>query len=168
MGRATEKDWPKKPSDCQLQETQNKTLIGPELLRQRQSVSLHTCCPGSCKPSSCATFTLNPHWGRAAAGKKMSCIYACRVALILSNSLQTCGLWPARLLCQGVLWQKYWSVLTNTGCHILLEHYMSRCLSCQLPRVPVAPRTPVTQAALPPPYLAFIGADPSPPGSLRI
>ena len=133
MGRATEKDWPKKPSDCQLQETQNKTLIGPELLRQRQSVSLHTCCPGSCKPSSCATFTLNPHWGRAAAGKKKSCIYACRVALILSNSLQTCGLWPARLLCQGVLWQKYWSGLPFSS-------------PGDLPNTEIKPESPTLQA----------------------
>ena len=29
MGRASEKDWPKRPSDCQLQEAQKKTLIGP-------------------------------------------------------------------------------------------------------------------------------------------
>ena len=41
---------------------------------------------------------------------------------------------------------------------------MSRCPSCQLPRVPVDSRTPVTQAALPPPHLALTGADPNPPG----
>ena len=29
MGRAMEKDWPKRPSDCQLPEAQKKTLIGP-------------------------------------------------------------------------------------------------------------------------------------------
>ena len=32
---------------------------------------LHTwCCQGPCKPNSCATFTFNSHWGRAATGKK--------------------------------------------------------------------------------------------------
>ena len=34
--------------------------------------------------------------------KKISCLYACRVALVLSNSLQLYRLWPARLLCQRV------------------------------------------------------------------
>ena len=34
-------------------------------------MSLCTWHPqGPCKPSSCATFTLNSHWGRAASGKK--------------------------------------------------------------------------------------------------
>jgi len=34
-------------------------------------VSLHTLCQqGPRKPSSCATFTLNFHWDRAATGKK--------------------------------------------------------------------------------------------------
>ena len=34
-------------------------------------MSLHTWhFQGPCKPSSCATFTLDPHWGRTATGKK--------------------------------------------------------------------------------------------------
>ena len=96
-------------------------------------MSLHTWChQGPCKPSSCATFTLNSYWGRAATGKKKSCIYTLRVALIVSNSLRSYRLWPARLLCQGEGFsrQEYWSVLANTGCHTLLEHYISCCPSC--------------------------------------
>ena len=35
-------------------------------------MSLHTWgCQGSRKPSSCVTFTLNSHWGRATTGKKI-------------------------------------------------------------------------------------------------
>ena len=79
-------------------------------------MSLYTLChQGPCKPSSCATFTLNSHWGRPATGKKKSCVYAHRVALVMSNSLQPCKLWPARLLCQGGSPGKstgvYWSML---------------------------------------------------------
>ena len=124
---------------------------------------------GPCKSSTCATFTLSFHWGRAATGKKMSCIYVHGVALVVSDSLQPCRLWPARLLCQagGFSRQDSWSVLANTGCHTLLEHYISCCPSCQLPRVPGAIRTPATQAAAPPPHLALIGATPSPPGQLQ-
>ena len=90
-------------------------------------MSLHTwCCQGPLKPSSCATFTLNSHWSRAASGKKKSCAYAHRVPLIVSD-LRLCGLWPARLLCQEGRFstQKYWSILANTGCHTLLEYYSS-------------------------------------------
>ena len=32
--------------------------------------------------------------------KKNSCVHAHRVVSVLSNSLQSCRLWPARLLCQ--------------------------------------------------------------------
>ena len=96
---------------------------------------LHTWCrQGPCNPSSCATFMLNPHWSRAASGKKKYCIYACRVTSVMSNSLRHCGLWLARLLCRvGFSRQEYWSVLANTGFHSLLEHYISCCPSCQLP-----------------------------------
>ena len=65
------KDWPKRPSDHQLQEAQKKTVIGPSLLRWRQSVSLHTWHhQGPHKPSSCTTFLLNSPWGRTATGQK--------------------------------------------------------------------------------------------------
>ena len=77
-----------------------------------------------------------------------------------------CRLWLARLLCQGGEFsrQEHWSVLANTGCCTLLEHYISCCPSHQLPWVPGAARTPATQAAAPPPHLALTGANPSPPG----
>ena len=82
-------------------------------------MSLHTWChQGPCKPSSCATFMLNSHWGRAATGKKV--LGLCEQGLFCSVWL--CRLWPARLLCQeaGFSRQEYWSVLANTGCHTLL------------------------------------------------
>ena len=78
-------------------------------------MSLNTWChQGPHKPSSCTTFMLNPHWGRAATGKK-SCIYARRVTSVVSSSLRPCGLWPARFLCQGASPGKnigaYWPLL---------------------------------------------------------
>ena len=83
-----------------------------------------------------------------------------------SDCMQPCRLWPARLLCQGRGFsrQEYWSVLVNTGCHTLLDHYISCCPSHQPLWVPGAARTPVTQAAAPPPHPALTGANPSPPG----
>ena len=51
-------------------------------------MSLHTRFhQGPHKPSSCATFTLNPHWGKAATDKIKSCIYVHRVAWVVSDSL---------------------------------------------------------------------------------
>ena len=75
-------------------------------MRWRQSMFLHTwCLQGPCKPSSCTTFTLNSHWDRATTGKKKEkkkpFVYVWRVASVVSNYLQLCRLWPARLLCQG-------------------------------------------------------------------
>ena len=65
-------------------------------------MSLHTWyCLGPRKPSNCATFMLNSHWGRATTGKNKSCVYARSVALVMSNSLQPCRPWPARFPCQG-------------------------------------------------------------------
>ena len=95
---------------------------------------------------------------------KKSCVYVCGVTLVMSNSLQPCRLWPARLLCQGILQARILVRLVNTGCHTLLEHYIFCFLSHQLPWVPGTARTPVTQAAVPPPHLALTGANPTPPG----
>ena len=81
--------------------------------------------------------------GQSCHRQKMSCVYACRVASVVST---VCGplrlfvalcdsLCPARLLCQrGRFYrQEYWSILANTGRHTLLEHYISCCPSCQPP-----------------------------------
>ena len=120
---------------------------------------------GPCRPSSCAAFTLNSSWGRAATGKKS---LASLHAGLLPLCLTLCSTidWPAKLLCQG--WgfsrQEYWSVFVNTAGHTLLKYCISCCPRLQLPWVSGAARTPVTQAAAPSPHLALIGANPSPPG----
>ena len=91
---------------------------------------------GPHKPSSGATFMLNSHWGRAAIGKKSRVpMHTLRVTSVVSDSLQPCRLWPARLLCwgRGFSRQEYWSILVNTGCPTLLEHYISCCPSHQTP-----------------------------------
>jgi len=88
-----------------------------------------------------------------------------------AGSLLSClgCLWPYRLACQASLSgsrefssEEYWSVLASTGCNTLLEFCISCCPSRQPPWVPGAARTPATQAAAPPPHLAFTGANPSP------
>ena len=66
---------------------------------------------------------------------KKSCIYAHTVTSVVSGLCDPvdCGL-PGFSVREGVLSrQEYWSILANTGCHTLLDHYISCCPSCQLP-----------------------------------
>ena len=87
----------------------------------------------------------------------------CRVASVVSNSLQLCRLWPARFVCQGVIQAR---ILEPIGQDML--SYPCKALYVLLPQLPTlwapgAARTPATQAAAPPPHLALRGTNPSPP-----
>ena len=78
-------------------------------------MSLHTWHHHSPrKPSSCAT-SRSTLTGAELLQAKKSFIYVSRVALVVSNSLRPCRLWPARLLCQGDSLGKntgaYWPIL---------------------------------------------------------
>ena len=76
-------------------------------------MSLHTWHhQGPHKPSSCTTFAQLSLRQSCYHRQKNSCIYARRVALVMSNSLRPCGLLPAWLLCQrgGFSRQEYWSI----------------------------------------------------------
>ena len=90
---------------------------------------LHTWrCQGPHKPSSCTTFTLNSHWGRAATGKKN--LVSTRVGSLRSFptlcDLVDCGL-PGFSV-KGVLQAR---VLERIGQHWL--PYPSRALYFLLP-----------------------------------
>ena len=67
-------------------------------------MSLHK---GPRKPSSCATFMLNPHWGRAATGKK-----SCAQGLFGHDGL--CG--PVNCGLLGIC-QRRGAPGKNTGAH---------------------------------------------------
>ena len=134
------RDWSKRPSEGQLQEARKKTLIGPGLLRRRQSVSLHAWRhQGPRKPSSCAPFTLSSRWGRAATGKEKSCAYACRVTSVVSDSTLWTVACQASLSGRRFSRQDCCSVLANTGYHTLLELYISCRPSRQAPEYLVLP-----------------------------
>ena len=83
-------------------------------------MSLYTWrCQGPCKPSNCATFTLNPHWGRAATGKKglasvmLGCFshvqfFATLCTVACQASLSGMGVLQARILERiGQYWLPY-------------------------------------------------------------
>jgi len=110
-------------------------------------MSLHTWCLQSPhKPNSCTTFTLNSHWGRSATGKKKFVSMRAGLLWICLTFCDPvdCGL-PSFSVRKGFSRQEYWSALANTGCHTLLEHYISCCPGRQLPWVSGAARTPATQ-----------------------
>ena len=69
-------------------------------------MSLHTWRrQGPCKPSSCTSFTFNPHWGRAATGKRNSLMFVCTGLLQSCPTLCSpadCGL-PGFSVREGVL-----------------------------------------------------------------
>ena len=121
-------------------------------------VPAHLMPLGSLKANQLCHLHAQPSLGQSYHRQKKSCLHVNRVALVVSDSLRPCRLWPARLLCQGGGFsrQEYWSILANICFHTLLEHCISCCPSQQLPRVPDAARTPAAQAAVPP--------NPSPPG----
>ena len=86
-------------------------------------------------PSSCSIFagTELPQ-----AKKKVLGLYTCSR---FSHVQLVATLWTVACqasLSEGFSRQDYWSVLANTGCHTLLDHYISCCPSCQLPWVPGA------------------------------
>ena len=132
-------------------------------------MSLHTWhCQGPRKPSNCTNFMLNHHWDTVATGLKKKKVLPLLTQGCFGHHVQHfVTLWT--VACQAFLSgsfsrQEYWSVLANTGCHTLLEHYISYCPSHQVPWLPAAARTPVSKAAASPPHLALTGTDPSLPG----
>ena len=129
-------------------------------------VPAHLVPPGSLQAKQLRQLHAQLSLGQSCHRQKMSCIYAHKITSVVTNSLWSYRLWLARLPCQGRWFsrQEYWSILANTGCHTLPDHYISCCCSCQLPWVPGAARTLVIQAAAPPPHLALTEATPKPPG----
>ena len=128
-------------------------------------VPAHLVPPGHCPPSNCATFTLNSHWGRAVRQNNLASVHAAslRPCLTLCDPV-ICGL-PGFSVREGSSPGKNTgAVLASTGCHALLEHYISCCPNRHLLWVPGAARNPATQAATPPPHLALTEANPSSPG----
>ena len=111
-------------------EARKKTLIGPSL----QSVPVRLVPSESPQAKQLCHLHAQLSLGQNCHREKKACIYACRVALLVSSSLRPCRPWSSRLLYQreGFTRQDYWSVLANTGCHTLLEHSISCCPGHQL------------------------------------
>ena len=78
-------------------------------------MSVHTWrCQGPCKPSSCASFMLNSHWGRAVTGKKEKVLHLCTQGCF-SRAQLFVTLWT--MACQASLLGRWGSPGKNTGAH---------------------------------------------------
>ena len=127
QGRATEKDWPKRPSDGQVQEAQKKTLIGPYLLRQRQSVSLHTWRRQGPESQAAGTPSHSAHTGAELPQAKKSLVSMRPGSFLSCPTLcdpVDCGLPGYSDRERGFSRQEYWSILAK---------YPSRALYFLLP-----------------------------------
>ena len=130
QGGATEKYWPKMPSDCQLvQEAQEKTDRAITPVVEAVCVPAHLAMPGSLQANQLYHLHAQLSLGQSCHRQKKSCIYVLRVASVVSSSLQPCRLWPARLLCQGGVFsrQAYWNVLANAAAAKLLQLCPTLC-----------------------------------------
>ena len=127
----TEKDWSKRPSDHQLQEAGKKTDRAVTPVVEAVHVSAHLALPGPLQAKQLCHRYTQLSLGQSHHRQKKSCTYARRVALVVSNSLHPCGLWPARRLCQevGFSQKEYWSGLANTGCHTFSVQFSRSVMS---------------------------------------
>ena len=150
---SVEKQEPKRPSCRQLQEARNKLWWG------HNSCGGGSLCPCMLGAASGPRAKHQCHLhtplslGQICHRQEESCVYAWRVTSVVSYSLRPCRLWPVRLLCWGREFsrQENRSVLANSGCHTLLDHFFPCCPSSQPPWVPGASNTPATQENAPPP-----------------
>ena len=101
-------------------------------------MSLHTWHhQGPHKPSSCATFTLNSHWGRAATGKKSlssRCTGSLQLCLTLCDPVD-CGL-PGFSVREGVLQAR---ILEHLGQYWLPYPSAAAALAANSPEYLVLP-----------------------------
>ena len=126
-GRATEKDWPKRPLTTSYKRVEKRLWSGHDPCR---GGSPCPCTLGAARiptsqaavPPSCSALT-----GAEMLQVKKSCVYARRFTLVMSSSLWPCRLWHARLLYRGVLQTRtvecigqYWSPYPSRALYFLL------------------------------------------------
>ena len=86
MGRATEKDWPKRPSDRQLQEAQKDSNRAITPVAEADLVPAHLVLPGSPQAKKLCYLHAQLSLGQSYHRQKTSWTYKRRVASVLSNS----------------------------------------------------------------------------------
>ena len=99
-GRSYRERLAKEPYDGQLQDAQKQTHGAVTPAAGAVRVPAHLAPPGSPQAKQLHHLLTQLSLGQSCHRQNKSRIYARRVASLLSDSLQPCRLWPARLLCQ--------------------------------------------------------------------
>ena len=110
-------------------------------------VPAHFMPPGSLQPKQLFHLHAQPSLEQSCHSQKKSCIYAHRVALVVSNSLWPCELWPAMHLCQGVLQARIleWAAISfSVQFSSVAQLCLTLCnpMDCSTPGLPVHHQIP--------------------------
>ena len=87
MGGAIEKDWPKRPSERQLQEAQEKTDRAITPVVEAVHIPAHLALPGSLKAKQLCYLHTQLSLGQSCHRPKMSCVCVCRLTFSSVQSL---------------------------------------------------------------------------------
>ena len=122
-GWSYRKDWPERASDPRGLRKDPDRAITPAM--EAVGVPAHVAPPGSPQAKQLHHLHAQPSLGQSCHRQKS-------FASMHVGSLGLCPTLCGPVDCglpgfsvQGFSRQEYWSVLANTGCHILLEHYIS-------------------------------------------
>ena len=123
-----------KEASLELQDAQKKTDRAITFVTEAVRVPAHLAPPGSPQAKELCHLHAQPSLEQSCHRQKKSFVSMHAGLLRYIQLFAT----PWTVACQaslsrGFSRQEYWSVLANTGCHTLLEHYISCCPSCQLP-----------------------------------
>ena len=143
MGGAAEKEAlvPKRPSECQLQESWKKDSDGAITpATEAVSVPAHLEHPGVPKAKQlCHLHTQLSLGAELPEAKKVSCLGTQgrfgHIQLFATLYTVACQASLSRVYFR----QEYWNVLGNSSCHVLLEHYISCSLAANSPEYLVLP-----------------------------
>ena len=125
MGVGTEKDWPKRPSDHQLQEARKDSDRAITSVAEAVRVPAHLVPPGSPQTKQLSHLHTQLSLGSSChRPKKKSCIYEHRVTSVMSNPVN-CGLpgFPIRGLLQVRTLERtgqYWFPYPSRSLYFLL------------------------------------------------
>ena len=81
-----EKDWPKRPSDLQLQGAQKKTNRAIASAAEAVHVPAHWVPPGSLQAKQLHHLHAQLRLGQSCDRQKEPCVCVCRAASVVSNS----------------------------------------------------------------------------------
>jgi len=120
-----EKDWPKRPSDHQLQGLKKDSDWAITPAEEAVHVPAHLVPQGFPQPKQLCQLHAQPSLGQTCHRQKKACIYARRVTSVMFNSWQPCGLpgFSVRGFLQSIILERtgqYWLPYPSRALYFLL------------------------------------------------